>query len=59
MILRMEEERPGGPLSLAEASDAIKEQLTRRRSREAEEALNAEILAAQKIVLLAEQPPAP
>lgn len=59
MILRMDEQRPGGPLSLAEAGEAIKKQIMRRRNGEAAEALNAEILAAQRIVLLAEQQPAP
>ena len=59
MILRMDEQRPGGPLSLAEASETIKTQLMRRRNRESQQALNAEILAAQQVVLLAEQHPAP
>jgi parvulin-like peptidyl-prolyl isomerase len=59
MILRMDEERPGGPLSLAEATETITKQIERRRNREAAQALNAEILAAQRIVLLAEQHPAP
>jgi len=59
MILRMDEQRAGGPLSLAEASETIKTQIARRRNREAQQALNAEILAAQQVVLLAEQHPAP
>ena len=59
MILRMDEQRPGGPVSLAEARERIKKQITRRRHREAEAALSAEILAAQQVVLLTDQPPAP
>ena len=59
VILRMDEERAGGPLSLAEADEAIRKHITRRRNREASQALGAEILAAQGVVLLAEQHPAP
>ena len=59
MILRMDEQRPAAPLPLSEVSERIKKEITRRRNREAQAALNAEILAAQGIVLLADQHPAP
>lgn len=59
MILRMDEQRPASPLALSEVSAAVRRQLTRRRNREAQQALNAEILAAQRIVILADQHPAP
>lgn len=59
MILRMEEQRPPAALPLAEVSDRIKKQMTRRRSREAEAAMTAEILAAQRVILAADPPATP
>jgi parvulin-like peptidyl-prolyl isomerase len=59
MILRMEEQRPPAAIPLAEVSDRIKKEITRRRSREAQAAITAEILAAQHVTMAADSPPAP
>jgi parvulin-like peptidyl-prolyl isomerase len=59
LILRMEEQRPAAPLPLTEVSDRIRKDITRRRNRATQEALNAEIIGAQGIVLLADHQPAP
>jgi parvulin-like peptidyl-prolyl isomerase len=59
MILRMEEQRPPMPLPLAEVSERIKKEITRRRSREAEANITAEILAAQRVIIAADPPAAP
>ncbi len=59
MILRMEEQRPPTAIPLAEVSERIKKEITRRRSREAEAAITAEILAAQRVTIAADQPAAP
>ena len=59
MILRMDEQRPPAPLPLSEVSERIKKEITRRRNREVQAALAAEILAAQRVVMATDQHPAP
>jgi hypothetical protein len=59
MILRMDERRPAAPLPVAEVSERIKKQIIRRRNHEKQAAIEAQILEDQRIVVLADQPPAP
>ena len=59
MILRMDERRPSEPLPLAEVSERIRKQITRRRNEEKQAAIEARILEDQRIVVIADQHPAP